>query len=69
MRLVVLCRDFRGVWSSEESRDMWLQLDPTEGPNRERRRMVQVPRNISNKFIVQQQEGTKEAGGWVGLER
>ena len=48
---------------------MWLQLDPTEGPNRERRRMVQVPRNISNKFIVQQQEGTKEAGGWVGLER
>ena len=58
----------RGVWSSEECRDMWLQLDPTEGPNRERRRMVRVPRNILNRYILQQQEGTRKEGGWAGLE-
>ena len=47
---------------------MWLQLDPTEGPNRERRRMVQVPKNIPNRFLLQQQAGPEEAGGWAGLE-
>ena len=63
---VTLFASVRGVWSSEECRDMWLQLDPTEGPNRERRRMVRVPRNILNRYILQQQEGAKKEGGWVG---
>ena len=65
---VTLFASVRGVWSCEECRAMWLQLDPTEGPNRERRRMVQVPKNIPNRFLLQQQAGPEEAGGWAGLE-
>ena len=59
-----LFASIRGVWSREESRDMWLQLDPTEGPNRERRRMIRVPKNIPSKYLLQQEVGTGETGGW-----
>ena len=43
---------------------MWLQLDPTEGPNRERRRMIRVLKNIPNKYLLQQEAGPGKAGGW-----
>ena len=36
---------------------MCWQLDPTEGPCRERRRLMQVPRNIDDKYILD--EGMK----------
>ena len=36
---------------------MCWQLDPTEGPCRERRRLMRVPRNIDDKYILD--EGIK----------
>ena len=36
---------------------MCWQLDPTEGPCRERRRLMRVPRNIDDKYILD--EGMK----------
>ena len=36
---------------------MCWQLDPTEGPCRERRRLMQVPRSIDDKYVLD--EGVK----------
>ena len=38
---------------------MCWQLDPTEGPCRERRRLMRVPRNIDDKYILN--EGVKNS--------
>ena len=38
---------------------MCWQLDPTEGPCRERRRLMRVPRNIDDKYILD--EGVKSS--------
>ena len=48
---------FSALWSNEEQRVMCWQLDPTEGPCRERRRLMSVPRNIDDKYILD--EGVK----------
>jgi len=49
--------NFSALWCAEEKRVMCWQLDPTEGPCRERRRLMRVPRNIDNKYILD--EGAK----------
>ena len=45
---------------------MCWQLDPTEGPGRVRRRMIRVPRTVSDKHILpevlKEQSGTVECG-------
>ena len=60
---------YRGLWSSDERRDMWYQLDPTEGPNRERRRLMRVPQSIPAKYflpsVVTSKGNNCDGGGWA----
>ena len=53
----VVFTTFSALWCNEEQRVMCWQLDPTEGPCRERRRLMRVPRNIDDKYILD--EGVK----------
>lgn len=41
---------------------MCWQLDPTEGPCRERRRLMLVPRNIDSKYILDEEHKTESTG-------
>jgi hypothetical protein len=51
-RIIMLSTTPRGLWSLDERRDMWYQVDPTEGPNRERRRLMRVPRSVPAKYFL-----------------
>ena len=50
------------LWCKEETRTMCWQLDPTEGPCRERRRLMRVPRNIDSKYILNDGGETESEG-------
>lgn len=56
--LLIVVFNFSALWSKEEKRVMCWQLDPTEGPCRERRRLMRVPRNIDDRYILD--EGLKD---------
>lgn len=42
----------RALWGADEKRDMCLQLDPTEGPQRVRRRMMRAPTSVHEKHLL-----------------
>lgn len=42
----------RALWAADEKRDMCLQLDPTEGPQRVRRRMMRAPTSVHEKHLL-----------------
>ena len=44
--------DRRALWAADEKRDMCLQLDPTEGPQRVRRRMMRAPTTVHEKHLL-----------------
>ena len=44
--------DRRALWAADEKRDMGLQLDPTEGPQRVRRRMMRAPTTVHEKHLL-----------------
>ena len=43
---------YRALWAADEKRDMCLQLDPTEGPQRVRRRMMRAPTSVHEKHLL-----------------
>lgn len=43
---------YRARWAADEKRDMCLQLDPTEGPQRVRRRMMRAPTTVHEKHLL-----------------
>lgn len=51
----------RALWHKDEKRPMCWQLDPTEGPARVRRRLISVPRTISEKFLMRPETGSKKS--------
>ncbi|MEE6475211.1 hypothetical protein FKM82_010657 [Ascaphus truei] len=50
----------RAVWYDPESYPTSWQLDPTEGPNRERRRLQRCYLTIPNKYILRDRQKTEE---------
>ena len=42
----------RALWAADEKRDMCWQLDPTEGPQRVRRRMMRAPTTVHEKHLL-----------------
>lgn len=48
---------------------MCWQLDPTEGPGRVRRRMIQVPRTVEDKHILPEGLREQKAAPERGEER
>ena len=61
------CSIFSALWSDEEKRVMCWQLDPTEGPCRERRRLMQVPRNIEDKYVLDEGAQSAHEGNLVTI--
>ncbi|KAM9317348.1 lysosomal-trafficking regulator [Gastrophryne carolinensis] len=51
----------RAVWYDPESYPMSYQLDPTEGPNRERRRLQRCYLTIPNKYILKDRQRKEES--------
>ncbi|KAM4772207.1 lysosomal-trafficking regulator [Rhinophrynus dorsalis] len=50
----------RAVWYDQESYPTSWQLDPTEGPNRERRRLQRCYLTIPNKYILRDRQKPEE---------
>ncbi|XP_075057049.1 lysosomal-trafficking regulator [Mixophyes fleayi] len=51
----------RAVWHDPESYPTSCQLDPTEGPNRERRRLQRCYLTIPNKYILRDRQRKEES--------
>ena len=53
------CTLHRALWAADEKRDMCLQLDPTEGPQRVRRRMMRAPTSVHEKHLLPEGVGRR----------